>query len=68
MITRLNLSIPKPAEDLLAPVTNTAPATTVTGAVTKTTTKRVAKLMEANESLTARYAILITNDVYHLIS
>jgi hypothetical protein len=63
-----NLSIlPKPADDLLALVTNTAPVTTVT-AVTKTTTKRVAKLMEANESLTARYAILIINDVYHLIS
>ena len=57
MVTRLNLSIPKPADDLLALVTEIAPLTAVTSTKTgKTTTKQGVKLMEANESLTARYA------------
>ena len=56
MIPRSNISIPKPAEDLLAPVITSAPLATAVTSVTKTTTKRGVKLMEANDSFTARYA------------
>lgn len=60
MILRSNLSIPKPAEDLLAPINSAAPLDAVTSVTTgKTTTKRGVKLMEANDSLTARYATQI---------